>query len=76
MKCTMFGCGGQVPRNPKTYLKVGYCNVALASRCDKCGRLYWLINGKPVFDLQGHAAFLRDGIIINRDKDGREVSRT
>lgn len=74
MKCSVEGCLGEISKTPSVHLRTGCRGGESAYACNMCGRLHWA-NSEPVFNRQEHAAFLENGIVINRDENGQEMSR-
>jgi hypothetical protein len=72
MKCKQDGCKGEIGK-ANISLRVGcggcgYKNSDYAHFCNVCGRLYW-IDGSPIFNKRGLGAFLKNGVIIHKEKD-------
>jgi hypothetical protein len=74
MNCKIAGCRGKISDIPSVSLQTSCISAALANACNACGRLYWP-NGNPIFNRQGHAAFLEGGNVVNRNEEGMEMSR-
>ncbi len=62
MSCKEEECGGTIDQSVSVALQTGCAATAAAFPCNRCGRLHWG-NGNLVFNRQGEAAFLVDGVV-------------
>lgn len=67
MKCLEENCNGRIDKQYIISLKTtstGWGGTySRAYVCEKCGRLYWK-NGKPVFNISKHKAFLKNKKLV------------
>jgi hypothetical protein len=74
VKCKIEGCNGEVSGDLLVSLRTGCSGSGFALACGVCGRLHWPATGNLVFNRPGHAAFLENGRVVNKDKSGKVMS--
>jgi hypothetical protein len=65
-------CEGQIDMTKGVTVRIGCGSVDMVYPCNKCGRLHWN-SGTGVNNRCGDKAFFKDGRLINRDTEGKEI---
>lgn len=69
MNCKMLGCDGVLDQSKRLGLHVGCHSIAEFFPCSKCNRVHHA-DGDLAFNRQGHAPYLEDGHVVNKNADG------